>query len=146
MKLNEKSEELIFKHEDSEENPSDKYFEVQQEDLTSQDQNPLPQVTTDSLDDTDLQRVLKELSELRFPPLSDDDNANSGSKVTVKKQHIRLNGIQLIYQFLVWMMSIATTLVSPTQNNVAENSGEAKIRKAQTAANIFFLYALPKKR
>lgn len=145
MKLSVKSEELIFKHEDSEENPIDKSFEVQQEDLTSQDRYHLPQVDSDD-DDTDLQRVLKELSELRFPPQSDDDNANSRSKVTVEKQHIRLNGIQLIYQFLVWMMSIATTVVSPTQNNVAEYNGEAKIRKAQTAANVFFLYALPKKR
>lgn len=146
MKLNEKGEKLSSEDEGSEKNQIDTSYEVQQKNFTSKAQLRSSHDPDNPFYDKDLEQVLKELSELRFSSSSAECDTESRSSKIIEKQHIQLNGIQLIYQFLVWLMSITTTFVSPAQTDVADYSGEAKIRKAQTAASIFFLYVLPKKK
>lgn len=146
MKLNEKGEKLSSEDEGSKKNQIDTSYEVQQKNFASKAQIRSSHDPDNQFYDKDLEQVLKELSELRFSPSSEECDTESRSSKIIEKQHIQLNGIQLIYQFLVWLMSITTTFVSPAQTDVADYSGEAKIRKAQTAASIFFLYVLPKKK
>lgn len=127
------------------ENRVDPIVEIKQESLCSAEINHSPQWHDNSSDYTeDLQQILKELSSLRYSSPSPDWKSVSEQDITIDKDYIQLNSIQLLYQFLIWLLSIITAFVSPSEQEQIASSWKTGSQKLQMAGNIFFLY-VPKK-
>lgn len=94
-----------------------------------------------------LEPILKELQELR--KISNVNNSRFTAFIAKEKEidepliglqnKTQFNGIQLIYSYFVWIVSLATVLVSADTESYI-NSNKLSLNSLQTISNILLLY------
>ncbi|KAG0688487.1 hypothetical protein C6P40_000897 [Pichia californica] len=102
-----------------------------------------------------LEPILKELTGLRYFPQNDDFEENTLNLDENGKRNenpfqnnFQLSGTQLIYKYVTWMVTLATTLVTPSSEMIEKVGSSQKdifsspshfLEALQTAGSVFML-------